>query len=259
MPDKQDNLEQDPKTPVPGSQPEDKTEGSDSDIQSDTEGQSPEEVFFNSLSGSAQDRFKNAFRGLSEKDELVASKEQEAEYWKKMALNGSNTVPPPPPVGQSPISADDPQVKDAVSKLSSVGLATKEEVDKKINDSLAGLRYQYELERLEKNYDGGDGKPQFDKLEYENFIKTHPQYGSYFPEDVYQIMFKDELVDWQIDQRDSNQPNRSRSLKPSKASTQQSDQLTPESIEERLRQPDGKKWYDDNIDKVNAALGRLSK
>jgi|ERR1035437_105998 hypothetical protein len=260
MPDKDDNLEQDTLTPVPGSQPEDKTEGSDSDISNDAEGQSPEEVFFNSLSGNSQERFRKAFRSVSEKESLLETTGKEAEYWKKMALDNSNMTPPPPPgQGSGSISADDPQVKEAVTKLRGIGLATQEDVDKKISEGLNGIRYQYELERLEKSYDGGDGRPQFDKLEYENFIKSHPQYGSYFPEDVYQIMFKDELVDWEVDNRSDSTPSKSKSLKPSKASTQQSDQLTPEYIEDKLRQPGGREWYEKNIDKVNETLGRLAK
>src|SRR6185369_6968774 len=102
-----------------------------------------------------------------------------------------------------------PDVKDAVRKLSDVGIATDEKVERKINESLGALRYQFELDRLESKWSGEDGRPKFDRVEYEDYVSRHPEYRGYLPEDVHEKMYREEIRDWET-QHTASRPTRSK-------------------------------------------------
>lgn len=198
-------------------------------------GQTPEEVdFFNSLKGSSQERFKEMYY-----------EKKVAEDKLRELQEGANRIVPPPP------TQFNPDVKQAVSKLDEVGIATKEYTDNKINATLNQLRFDAELNRLESKYDGDNNEPKFSREEYQQFINTNPVYQNYLPEDVYKKMFADELSNLPM----KTTPQRSSSLKPTKTSVKDGE-ITPEEIEERLKEPDGQKWYEQNLDKINKVLGR---
>ena len=201
----------------------------------DEGGQTPEEVeYFNSLKGSSRERFEQLYR-----EKVQAERELN-----DLRAGANRIVPPPPP-------QFNPDVKQAVQKLDEVGMATKDYTDNKVNQTLNQLRYEMELERLENKYAGDGDTPKFTRAEYQSFIQHNPVYQGYLPEDVYNIMFKDEL---------SNLPQekttpKTQSLKPTKTSVREGE-LTPEEIEERLKEPDAQKWYEQNLDKINKVLGR---
>ena len=200
------------------------------------EAQAPEEVEWKSLKGSAADRFRK----------LVQEKKDLQEQLKNR------------PTYQAPIRPENPEVKDAVSKLSAVGIATDEKVDKKIEDRVGQLQYQMYLDRLENQYSGNKGEPKFDRTDYEDYVSRHPEYRGYLPEDVYKFkMYPEEYRDWES-KNQSSQPSRSsKFLRPQRTSEGQ-EPLSPELIEQRLKEPDGKEWYAKNETKINAILSRMA-
>ena len=226
-------------TPAPDSQSEN---GSQIDVP-DEGTQSEEEVEFNKLTGSTQERI----RQLSHKARAAM---EEAEMYK----NASRTVPPPPP---QEIESN-PDVQQAVQKLRGVGIATQEDVDSRISQSLATLRYEQEMARLASVYTGKDNKPSFDRSEYEEFVRDNPVYANYYPEDTFKMkMFADEFSGSSDAAPDVNEP---KTLKPTKTS-QHKESLTPEYIEEKLKSldADGKKqWYSEHLSEINATLGKMA-
>lgn len=199
--------------------------------------QTQEEVEFNSLKGSTQDRIKRIIR---EKNEALRIAEE--------ARSSRTSFTPPPPPAYTP-----PDVETAVSKLDQVGIATKKHVEDVVSQSLGNLRFQMELDRLEGRFDGSDGKPKFVRDEYFDFTNRHPEYKNYLPEDVYEKMYKEELSDLGVPQAKKVSPT----LKPTKVGVGE-EPLSPELIEERLKEPDGRQWYERNLEKINKVLGKMS-
>jgi len=242
----QDNLDpvvngEDVVTPT-GSQPETTTpEPTDNVNPQGASSLSPEEVAWNDLKGGTQDRIKQV---LNERNEAIARAERlEAQTRLQNQYQ---------PQYQAP-SIRTPEVVDAVQKLSDVGIATDEKVEKIINQRVGNLIYNYELKDLERKYDGSDGLPRFERTEYEDYIKRNPQYASYQPEDVYQKIYSEEIMDAKYGSRKGVIGQKTNSLRPT-ATAVRKEILTPEGIEERLQQPDGRKWYAENKGRINNIL-----
>jgi hypothetical protein len=222
-----------------------KEEGDSTDSQTvkkpavDEGGKTPEEIAWSELKGSTQDRVR---RLIEERNQAL----NELENLKKAS---QFNVPPPP-------SYVNPQVQEAVNKLSDVGIATKDFVKEEVSNKMATIAYNYELDRLENKYNGSDDRPKFTRTEYEDFVSRNPQYKSYLPEDVYKIMYQEELLDYEIKHISSNKGSRAPSLKPTSTQKTGEGELTLEEIEDRLKQPDGRKWYEKNIDKINRVLAQ---
>jgi len=243
MPDELDNLLQGQNDPsASDSQSQTTGQGLDFEERNASEQLTPEEIEFNSLTGSTQDRIKK----------LVSDKRNLSE---QLDMERKRTYVPPPPVYGN--NQSNPEVSDAVRKLSDVGIATDEKVEKKINESLGQLRYENELLRLESKFSGDAGEPKFVRDEYEDYVSSHPQYRNYLPEDVYRKMYDEELLNIEVQKRQGTPNKNVRTLKPARTQVQ-GESLTPEYIEERLKQPDGQQWYSDNVTKINAVLGRMS-
>ncbi len=203
--------------------------------------QSPEEVEFNSLSGNAQARFKKAYSLLQEKERKIAE------------LEAKSYVPPAP-------NLQTPGTQDALRTLANLGVATDEKVDTKINNSFNQLRWELEMQKLESSYDGSKGEPQFVREEVETFIQQHPQYSGYSAEDVYRYkMFPEEFKNLDL-QKGSPKTGQSTTLRPTKAAMGE-ETMSPEYIAERTdvnKYPDAKEWYNENIDKINEVLSRMT-
>lgn len=207
---------------------------------------SPEEVSWSSLKGGTQDRIKSILR---ERDEERAKRQR----YESLLSTGQGY--------QTPTTTDSsaPGVQEAVRKLSEVGMATKDEVKEEINRTISGLVYNIELEKLENKFDGSNGLPKFDKQEYEDYVTRHSQYRNYTPEDVYEKMYADEIFDWKSQQQGKTTVSRqsTTSLRPTKTTVRE-EPLTPELIEQRLKQPDGPVWYEKNKEKINAVVASMS-
>lgn len=206
---------------------------------SDDQSQTEEEIAFNTLSGSAQDRIRGLLRRTKDA-------EAEAERMKALAYSGGAKLPPVPPESNS-------DVQSAIKKLDDVGMATKDYVQEQMNKALQSIQYEQKMKQLSESESGQDGRPKFDRYEYEDFVKTHPQYRYYDPADVFSIMYRDELLDWELKNReiDTSTP----SLKSSRTVSRE-DVWTPEYIEQNIKEQ-GTAWYEKNLDKINKVLGAM--
>src|SRR6266702_2920588 len=150
---------------------------------------SPEEVAFNSLKGSTQDRIRNLAQRANQATQLQSEMQQLKTEMEAMRLRSMQPV-------------QNPDVQDAVAKLDQFGVATKDFVAKQIeegvNKKLSGLVWNMEMDRLENRHGGNDGLPAFDRSEYEAYINANPQYRNYTPEDVYNKMFEPEIFDAKV-------------------------------------------------------------
>lgn len=225
-----------------GSQPELTNDASHSGQQINaTEGQEPEEVAWRNLKGSTQDRIRSL---LKERDDLRQKV--------TMVQPQQPVLPPAPPL-------DTPEIKQAISRLEGYGLATKESVQKVIDETLSGLVRYNELEKLESRYDGSDGRPKFTREEYSDFTAKHPEYRGYQPEDVYRKMYNEELLDWEISHKSAGK--RSTPLKPTSSGMQRESSLDLDQLEEKMSNmsPDERvKYYEANQDKINRLLARTA-
>lgn len=203
---------------------------------------SPEEVAFNNLKGGTQDRIREL---IKERDEAQA----EARRFETYIMSQNQ------PTYQAPaFNPQAPEVADAVQKLSNVGIATDEKVEKLVNQRVGNLIYNFELRDLEKAHNGSDGLPKFDRVEYEDFVKRNPQFQNYTPEDVYSMkMYPEEIMDARVKSHKGTGQSTTSSLRPTPTVVRE-DSLTPEFIEKRLQQPDGRKWYAENKDRINSTL-----
>lgn len=234
-----------------GTQPEDTSSGSYSDTGTQgtqgTEG-SDEEAEWNKLSGNATDRFRKVYnerqRVLTENQKLRDLIAQGGAQQPQVDANGQLT----------------PQVKEAVQRLDTVGIATKEYVQKQVQDILAQKTYYDELGKLESQIDGSDGRPRFTREEYFDYVERHPQYKNYLPIDVYDKMFTEELSDWKADNHTVTQQPRQRSqaLRPTRTASRETE-LTVDEIEAKLKslpEPQRSEWYTANLKKINAVVQR---
>lgn len=223
---------------APASQADNDDQGAD-DNQSQA---TPEEVEFNSLSGSTRDRIAKLARDKRELSERLQALQQ----------NPFSNVPPAP---GSPFK--DPQEEAAIRTLADKGIATDEKVNKVVDGKFNEIRWELEQNRLESKYSGKAGEPQYVREEVEAFIQTHPQYRTYAPEDVYKFkMFPDEFMNVELQKR-GTKTGKTGTLRPTKAAVAQ-EGLTPEYIEQRLQQPDGRQWYDEHLTEINAALSKMN-
>jgi len=203
--------------------------------------QSPEEIEFNSLTGSTKERIRALAR---EKRDLQIQVEQ----FRNNPIN--NVIPP------APNSAfRDPQQEAALQTLANYGVATDEKVDKKLDDRINSMRWEIEQGRLESKYSGSKGEPQYVREEVETFIQSHPQYRTYAPEDVFKYkMFPDEFTNLEV-QKQGGKPKQTSTFKPTKAAAQP-EGLSLEYIMERMdlsKHSDALQWQDEHkaeIDKV---------
>lgn len=209
--------------------------------QSDAGSESPEEVAFKNLKGGTQDRIKTI---LKERDEFKAQADRLNSFISSQNYGQAQAQPQP----QADLS--NPQIRDAVNQLDKVGVATKDWAAQQINSTLGQYIYNAELGRLEEKKDGSDGSPKFDRSEYQDFINRNAKYQSYDPEDVYNIMYAEELLDVKLKQRGGQPQTTNTSLRPNRTQVRE-EQWTPDAVEQRLKEPDGKQWYLANKEMVN--------
>lgn len=211
------------------------------DDQGDTtkvEQQSPEEIEFNNLTGSTKERIRQLAR---DKRELTQRLEQQ-----------TNTVVPPAPNS----NFRDPQEEAAIRTLADKGIALTTDVRKTVDESVNAMRWEFENGRLESKWNGQEGTPSYVREEVESFIQSHPQYRTVPPEVVFKsFMFPDEFLDYEIKKRGNKTPS-STTFRPTKQAVAQ-EGMTPEYIEQRLQQPDGRQWYDEHLDEINAVLQKM--
>jgi hypothetical protein len=80
--------------------------------------------------------------------------------------------------------------------------------------------------------------------------------GIYNPEKAYNDLFSDELFDWRMKSVSKNKKP-TFSERPTAPSQGREEPLTLQGIQERLKQPDGKEWWDKNREKILPLMGQL--
>jgi len=221
------------------SQGNSQTSQEQSDTQSKAANAAQEE--FNKLSGTAQDRFQKLIR-------RARTAEEDLERYKALALQGTKLPPPPPVTGQN---------QDILAQLEAAGVMTDRKYQQMASERDAQREYQSRLRQLSQQESGDDGRPKFDQYEYEDFVRQNPQYKYYDPADVYSIMYRDELIDWEMKHRSSG--SQTQTLKNTKTFSGD-DVWSPEYINEKLgsfEDPNERiSWYEKNREKIEKVLSQ---
>lgn len=197
---------------------------------------SEEKIEFDKLTGSTQDRVRSLLK-------RTKAAEAEAERAKALAYKGVQQLPPPP--------QQSPDIAQAVKQLDQVGVATKDYVERMIAQREAQREYENKLKSLSDLENGDDGRPKFDRYEYEDFVRQNPKYQYYDPQDVFGIMYSRELIDWETKHRQSGNSGAA-PLKNTKT-FQGTDVWSPEYIDQQLKEH-GMPWYEKNFDKVQKVM-----
>lgn len=152
-------------------------------------------------------------------------------------------------------TGDTPEYNKARDFLKNLGFQPKDEVEnvveEKIQDMEARMILDSEKSRLENKYSGDDGRPAYD---HDKVMKHARQTGIYNPEVAYENLYKAELTDWAI--KNAKSPSSTYTEKPTSSATPETGQLTRESLARILSTPEGRKWYENNREKVLSALSQ---
>jgi hypothetical protein len=98
---------------------------------------------------------------------------------------------------KDPAPEVDPQSVALKEQLRQLGFITKEEQVAEVKRQKEDLEVQQELSRLEKTYDGNDGRPKFDR---KGIVKFAIERGIGDLEAAYKLKHETDLVDWHIKQ-----------------------------------------------------------
>jgi hypothetical protein len=219
----------------------------------------PEELEFNKLSGSAQERFKKI---LLKNKELAMQNEELASRIQSVQQPIAPPVTAPEPVAEpNNLTADQEQ---AIENLRKFGVWTKkdqQELEKKQKEDMEtqqrelqdNILIETEYSRLETVHNGSDGLPRFDRDAIEEYMR---ETGVYNPEKAYDDLYRDEIFDkWAKGQSGNESPVYSE--RPSVSVGSSTEPLSMEGLRERLRQPDGKEWWEKNRDRLLPVIGEL--
>jgi hypothetical protein len=211
-----------------------------------------EELEWSSLRGNAQERFQQLIRERNAERAAREAAEQKIHV---------STPPAPPVTGNAEdLSVEEAQALDRLKKR--FGIVTKDEVE-----NLKQEITQYETERedarvveeeynrLRSSYDGSNGLPKFSAEEVEDHMKRT---GIYNPEKAFKDMYEDEFFDHRMRQGSETGSKQPYTRKPPVGSGGREEPLSLEKIQERMRAPDGRVWWEKNRDKVIPLMGQLT-
>lgn len=219
----------------------------------------PEELEWNKLGGGTQERVRQLIRERNELRNTVQNLQtvqQPTPQQVQVAPSVQNQIP-----GQLT-----PEQELAIENLRKFGVWTKkdqEEYDRKLRSQEAdrlqeiedNTLIETEYARLEAIHNGSDGLPAFDRALIEEHMKAT---GVYNPEKAYEDLYRDEIFDAWAKGQDGGKAPSTFSEKP-RSSTTQTEPLTLDGLRERLRQPDGKEWWEKNRERLLPQVGELLK
>lgn len=231
--------------------------------QSQDDTMSPEELEWTKLKGNTQARFRTLLRERNELRRQVEDTSTQQPVYQ----------PPPPPTMQPqyPVTQQGmtEQQLEAVNRLrNKYGFITQEDLDKMrledresyknlVQEIRDDIILDNEYQRLEQGYNGNDGRPAFDRTEIEDHMKRT---GIYNPEKAYLDLYAEELFDWKVEKmggKTEEKPDQPYTAKPTSATATKTEPMSIDSIRERIRQPDGREWYEKNRDKLLPQLASL--
>ncbi|MDD4984696.1 MAG: hypothetical protein PHQ43_02730 [Dehalococcoidales bacterium] len=215
---------------------DDREEAESSDVTSEWE----------SLKGSTQERIRQL---LQERDRA----REEAEKWRKQSPGSSQLSEASELQGQSRL----PEREDLTEEQRQAFDILKNKFGVVTQKDLQALKDRLALDgehsRLERSYDGSDGRPKYDRVEVEDWMRKHP--GIYVPEVAYKMMYEEELGDWSLRQAGRTKKSAPYSEKPKSSATNKTEPLSVESIRQRLNKPDGPEWWEKNRERILPLLG----
>jgi len=90
-----------------------------------------------------------------------------------------------------------PQVEQVKQQLKDLGFIDRSEVDRMNQQQQENMRIASQLEKLEGQYDGKDGRPKFDRKSVVEFALSQ---GIGNPETAYKALHEKDLMNWHIQQ-----------------------------------------------------------
>jgi hypothetical protein len=206
--------------------------------------QTPEEIEFNKLNGSTQERIRR----------LVAEKRKYQEL--------SQQVPTPQfPFNPMLGNIRTPEQEQGLRTLAQLGVATDEKVDSKLSELRNQLWWEQRNQGLETKWNGVNGMAQYVKEEVEDYMRSHPQYSQSDPEDVFLLhMFPAEYRNYIVSAgTKTGKTSQTQSLRPTKNPGQSEsgyesilDRVNPEKYSDALQ------YADDHRKEVEAAVLALT-
>jgi hypothetical protein len=162
-----------------------------------------------------------------------------------------------PQSNEATLSPDEIQAKNLLT--GKLGIADQDSIQREIRALESRLTMDSKHARMENVYDGSDGRPKYDRVEIEDFMRTR---GDIFdPETAYEKLYRDELLDWEIKKATSNQKPKAYEEAPTAPAKRESGAITAEKVAEM--QAKGRdvflSWYTKNREAIKAlaAEGKL--
>lgn len=100
-------------------------------------------------------------------------------------------------VAPATVTPPDPQAEAVKEQLKQLGFVSKEDIDRDLRQRDQDKAVQDEISRLEKSYDGSDGRPKFDRNKVIKFALDR-QIGDL--ETAYEKLHQQEIINWHIEQ-----------------------------------------------------------
>jgi hypothetical protein len=211
------------------------------DVTSDEK--APEE--WDSLTGKTKERIQKI---IQEKNEALDKMRQVEE--RLGALEKKEPIPMPALEPKVDLSTPNQEEMAALSRLKQLGIITREELEKRereLEQKFEAKRSRDYLdkvhEKLEQKYSKG-GFPAYDRQEIESLMS---ETGTYDPEYQYERKYRDEIRSLELKTISTQQQPHTERTKSKISGTQP---WTPETLQDRLRQPDGKEFFIKNKDKI---------
>lgn len=201
-----------------------------------------------SLDGRSQDRFQKM---IALKNQALREAQEAKQELERVRSSAPGFVPMPAKPATADASEDE---RLAASRLQELGFLTKDELAKEREKIRSEIQAERDRELLDRKHESlkekysKNGYPAYDEQEVEAFMQRE---GIYNPDVAYRELYRQEVIQIEAnkiagDGRDANRPLRT------KPKSGGEDVWTPERLQERLRQPDGKEFYLKNVDKINA-------
>lgn len=181
---------------------------------------------------------------------LSKNKELEAKLTAVEEKVSDFPVPTPPTT-----AAITPEVQRAVDHLKGIGkFVTEDELKKTIQTIEDRNNLNAEHIRLVQEHDGSDGRPKYDKQKVEEYMRERAVYD---PKVAYEALHRDELVEWEI-RKAEEQRKKKPYVEKRGGSTSENDEnaITLEKIQDSMKTPSGREWYERNRTKILSLLAQ---
>ena len=178
--------------------------------------------------------------------EVLADREELKQRLQDLEAKVNTPMPPVENnVTSSTVSAENKRVVDYIQSL---GFVSKGELDTTIQQVRDRALLDSEHLKMEGNFNGSDGRPAYKRSEIESFMRTK---GIYDPEVAYKTIHESELLDWELKKLEKQRKERPYVEKSGQTGVSRNDNsITREKIEEAMKTPEGRLWYERNREKI---------